>query len=273
MTPHYSFQQLPHPDLPGSPGAGLVQAGFRRYRPDAPLDAVHCSRNRPSSHQVPPMTTGPSISPAVVFLGPSLPRAEAQGLLPPGTVLRPPLRRGDLDALPPGAIAVILDGVLEAGPRLPPEEAGRARQRGHMLLGAASTGALLAVDPRLPPGTVLGSGRVHDLLSRGRATEEDLVVLYAAHNLRPLTVPLVRLLCWADDARAEGRLAPLEAEGMLAALRALPAEERDPVTVARLLRRLLGLRAPATAGGNGPPLPDVKAEDARALLRRLRQTA
>jgi hypothetical protein len=218
------------------------------------------------------MTTGPSSPPVIVFLGPTLPRAEAQALLPPGALLRPPLRRGDLDALPPGAIAVILDGVLEAGLRLPPEEAAGARQRGHVLLGAASTGALLAVDPRLPPDTVLGSGRVHGLLSCGRATEEDLVVLYAAHDLRPLTVPLVHLLCWSDDARIEGRLAPLEAEGVLAALRALPAEERDPETMARLLRRLLGLRAPAIAGGNGPPLPDVKAEDARALLRRLRQT-
>ena len=97
------------------------------------------------------------------------------------------------------------------------------------------------------------------------------MMLYAAHDLRPLTVPLVHPLCWVEDAKARGRLTPSEAEGVLAALRALPVVERDPATVARTLLRLLGPRAPGTAGGSGPPLPDVKAEDARALLRRLRQ--
>src|SRR3569833_3101571 len=89
----------------------------------------------------------------VVFHGPSLPLAEAHSL--PAANYRPPLRRGDLDAIAAPAVVAVVDGVLEPEARLPPEEARRAAERGLCLFGAASVGALLAADPSIP-GAVAG---------------------------------------------------------------------------------------------------------------------
>lgn len=203
--------------------------------------------------------------PTVVFLGPSLPAPEAGSLFT--AHIRPPLCRGDLDAIAAPAVVAVVDGVLEPEVRLPPEEARRAAERGLRLFGAASVGALLAADPSIP-GAVAGVGRVFRLLRRGRVQADDLALLYAAHNLRPLTVPVVDVLCQLDDAVAEGRVQSSDAEGALAALRALPLEDRTPEAVAHLLRHRLGLSLPRLGD---PPYMGAKAADARRLLRLLRR--
>jgi ribosomal protein S12 methylthiotransferase accessory factor len=189
---------------------------------------------------------------------------EALPLLAAG--YRPPLRRGDLDAISAPAVVAVVDGILEPEARLPPEEAGRGAARGLRLFGAASVGALLAVDPSIA-GAVAGVGRVVRLLRRGRARADDVAVLYAAHDLRPLTVPVVDVLCRLDDAVSAGCVVPGAAAAALAALRALPLEDRTPAAVAHLLRQHLGSSLP---GAGDPSLPGVKAADARRLLRFLR---
>jgi ribosomal protein S12 methylthiotransferase accessory factor len=199
-----------------------------------------------------------------VFLGPSLPSTEARSLL--AADYRPPLRRGDLDAIAAPAVVAVVDGVLEPEARLPPEEARRAAGRGLRLFGAASVGALIAADPSIP-GSVAGVGRVFRLLRRGRARAEDVALLYAPHDLRPLTVPVVDVLCRLDAAVASGRVPPGAAAAALAALRALPLEDRAPAAVARLLRHHLG---PTSPGLGDPPGSGAKAADARRLLRILR---
>jgi len=201
----------------------------------------------------------------IVFLGPSLPLPEAQRLL--AADYRPPLCRGDLDAVAGPAVVAVVDGVLEPEMRPQPEEVRRAAERGLHLFGAASVGALLAVDPSIP-GSIKGVGRVVRLLRRGRARAEDLALLYAAHDLRPLTIPVVDVLCRLDEAVASSRVPPGAAEAALAALRALPLEERVPATMERLLHRHLGSFSSAVSD---PFLPGVKAADARRLLRLVRK--
>lgn len=195
----------------------------------------------------------------VVFLGPSLERAEAQSLLP--AEYRPPLRRGDLDTITAPAPVVIIDGVLEPEARLLPNEALHALERGVHLFGAASTGALLAADPSIP-GVVVGIGRVFHMLCQGHAKAEDVVLLYAAHDFRTFTVPVVDVLCWLEDKVASGCIPTAAAASALSRVRALPLEERTPEAVTRLLRCQLG----ALAAQAGSSLPSAKAADARQVL-------
>lgn len=198
---------------------------------------------------------------AIVFLGPSLPLAEAQALL--AADYRPPLCRGDLDAITEPAVVAVVDGVLDAEARLRPEEARCAAKRGIRLYGAASVGALLAVDPSIS-GSVIGIGRVVQLLRCGRVRADDLALLYAAHDLRPLTIPIVEVLCWLEDARVSGCVPPGDAEAARAALRELPLGDRSPSAIVRVLRHHLGPISPAI----GDPLRlGVKATDARRLLQ------
>jgi hypothetical protein len=182
-----------------------------------------------------------AVGPAIVFLGPSLSLAEARSLL--AAEYRPPLRRGDLDAIAAPALVGVVDGVLEPEARLAGDEARRTAVRGVCLFGAASVGALLAMDPSIP-GVVSGVGRVVRLIRSGRAGADDVAVLYAARNLRPLTVPVMDVLCWLDDAVASGRIPAGIAATALASFRALPMDERVPAAVTHLLRRF----CPAAAG-------------------------
>ncbi len=91
----------------------------------------------------------------IVFLGPSLPRQEAEKLL--DADYRPPIRRGDMDALPPGSIAGIIDGVFDQDLSVSPTEIRAALLRGVRVFGAASMGALRAVEV---PG-VRGIGKIY----------------------------------------------------------------------------------------------------------------
>lgn len=160
----------------------------------------------------------------------------------------------------------MVDGVLEPEVRLPPEEARRAAGRGLHLFGAASLGALLAADPCVRD-CVRGVGRVFRLLCQGRAVEDDVALLYAAHDLRPLTLPAVDVLCWLDEQVSSGRIPPGDAETALAAFRALPITDRVPTAAAQRLR-CHPVGSTPTAGALR--FNSAKASDARVLLRVLR---
>jgi len=200
----------------------------------------------------------------IVFLGPSLPWVEAWRLL--AADYRPPLRRGDLDALPGPALVGIVDGVLDPEARMEPEEARRAAIRGIRMFGAASFGAMLATDPSIL-GVVTGVGRVAGLLRHGRADPDDVALQYAAHDLRPLTVPVVDVICWMAKTFAANVLATGAANRALHGLRAVPVEDRTPALVASLLHAHLGSASPWSRGAT---VCGAKTGDARLLLRALR---
>lgn len=179
---------------------------------------------------------------------------------------RPPLRRGDLDTLPGPALVGIVDGVLDPETRMEPGEARRAATGGIRLFGAASFGAMLATDPSIP-GVITGVGRVAGLLRHGRAEPDDVVLQYAAHDLRPLTVPVVDVICWMAKACAAGGLATGAANRALQGLRAVPVEDRTPFLVASLLHDHLGSASPWSRGAT---VCGAKTGDARLLLCALR---
>jgi hypothetical protein len=201
----------------------------------------------------------------VVFLGPSLGLEEARALL--AADYRPPIRTGDLDSIPGGSVVGIIDGVLEPAWIVQPDEIRRALRRGAEIYGSASTGALLV--PRLSHPRFHGLGRVHEALRQFPDAAEDLVsILYAEHDTRPMTEPLINAVITFMDA------APLVARAdhhsrrlreLVTALRAIPLPDRSRGKVAA------ALRAAGRASGVADDLEirDHKAADARLLLRRL----
>ena len=200
-----------------------------------------------------------------MFLGPSLSLGEARTLL--AADYRPPVRRGDLDRVRDSAVVIVIDGSLEEGHRLLSEEARQALERGVTLLGAASTGADLAA--KLAGYGMAGRGRVFDLFCSGRIRTDDIAVLHLPDApFTPITIPLVAVICWLDDLVSAKRLSNADARNVLAALRRLPLEARCSDELHRRIGRLLGGLAP---GRGGPPLPDIKGEDARAILKEARR--
>lgn len=197
----------------------------------------------------------------IIFLGPSLSRAEARAIV--DADFRPPLRAGDLEALPDGSIVGIVDGVLDASSRLPPCEAVRAIARCEQLYGAASTGALLAAQLRDTP--FIGLGRVFELVDRHPEAADDLVAVFYVDPEGPaLTEPLANaVLSFIDRWRPhDSRLV----DELIEALRAIPIEKWAKPTVEDCLRDL----AHATEHFSLTPiLRNYKAEDARLLLQRL----
>src|SRR3546814_11136429 len=96
-------------------------------------------------------------------------------------------------------------------------------------------------------------------------------VLHArTEHFTPFNVPLVTVICWLDDLVSAKRLSNADARQTFASLRRLPLESRCFGELFRHIGHLLGDLAP---GRGGPPLPDIKGEDARALMREARRAA
>src|SRR5262245_47591797 len=103
----------------------------------------------------------------IVFVGPSIPVALARRTLPHAEY-RPPIRRGDLEHLSAGRLVGIIDGVFAQTLAISPGEIREAIDRGVIIYGAASMGALRAAEiPR-----VIGVGRIFEMYRAG-AIERD----------------------------------------------------------------------------------------------------
>lgn len=213
---------------------------------------------------------------ACVFTGPSLERESAQALLPEAEI-RPPIRRGDLPrALREGyRLFAIIDGTYIVAPTLSAPEVREAVAAGASLFGAASLGALRAVEFRA--WGFQGVGVVYDWFLRGVTYRDDEVVAaMEPETFRALSEPTVNLryacLCGMREAGltqalAERLLAKYAryhfAERRFARLFADIFAELDEEQRAELERFSAFVRA------RGPEL-DVKRKDALGLLSLLR---
>src|ERR1051325_6235037 len=122
----------------------------------------------------------------IVYLGPSLPRAEAEGIL--RARYRPPVRRGDLEAVEGAPLVVVIDGEFGQNLSVSPKEILRLLDGGTRVLGASSMGALRAAE--LFPYGMEGHGWIFENYKSGRITGDDEVALaYSPIDQSPLTVP------------------------------------------------------------------------------------
>ncbi|NOK22724.1 TfuA-like protein [Corallococcus carmarthensis] len=163
----------------------------------------------------------------VVFLGPSLPQAEARRIAP-CTVL-PPARQGDVWralSLKPRAL-VLVDGVFEAQPSVWHHELLAAMEAGVAVFGGGSMGALRAAE--LSGHGMVGVGRIFGWYRDGVAVDDSEVALLhadAEHDWRPLTVPLVNVRHAAEQARKARVLGRSGAQALVDAAAAVFYQER-----------------------------------------------
>ncbi len=147
----------------------------------------------------------------VVFLGPSCPIAEARDLV--DAEFRPPCRRGDFGTLGAGSVVALIDGVFHQAEAVSPREIFDAIARGVTVFGAASMGALRALEV---PG-MHGLGRVFEMYRLGLVDGDDEVaVAFDPERMCPLTVPLVNVR-WAVERLA--RAGSIDASDAAAILR------------------------------------------------------
>lgn len=125
----------------------------------------------------------------IVFIGPSLPLEVAKRTLPHADY-RPPIKRDDFEGIVPGTVVGIIDGVFDQTLAISPGEIREAINRGVVVYGAASMGALRAAEiPR-----VIGVGRIFEMYRAGTIERDDEVaLLFAPDTYQPITVPLVNL--------------------------------------------------------------------------------
>jgi hypothetical protein len=206
----------------------------------------------------------------IVYLGPSLPCAEARQLI--DAEFRPPVRRGDLAAEESGRVIVILDGEFGQSLSVSPKEILARTDRGFRVVGASSMGALRAAE--LAAFGVEGYGWIFEGYRTGRIVGDDEVALMYSPPCGPaLTVPLVNVRYWLDRVLAEGVIDDSTRRRVFRRARAIYFGDRTPARLLQELRQLLGAAALqsllASAGG---AIPDVKAEDARLALRTVAAT-
>ena len=218
------------------------------------------------------MSATASLSSVFVFLGPSLPLADARRIL--DAVYLPPVSMGDvyrLMARQPRVIAII-DGLFEQTPAVWHKEILFALSRGVRVLGGSSMGALRAAE--LAAFGMEGVGEVFEAFHRGDIEDDDEVAVAhapAADGYRSLSDAMVNLRAGLREARDAGRISVTSHDRLLRAAKTLYYPERSWPQLF------------AAAGGLGVPAaelvalraqiaerrPDAKRADAVRLLERL----
>jgi hypothetical protein len=208
----------------------------------------------------------------VVFLGPSLARAEAERLL--DVVYRPPAEQGAVyeaaTAHAPDAI-VLVDGVFGSAPAVRHMEVLFALSRGIRVFGASSLGALRAAE--LASFGMRGHGLIYRWYRRTPFLDDDEVAVAmapAALGSVPLSEALVNIRLTLRAAERRGLLDEPARRALELVARATYFAERTYEGLLTAARDMLGPAALARLEEflRADPV-DGKRADARSLLARL----
>lgn len=208
-----------------------------------------------------------------VFLGPTLSVDEAKKEL--DAVYLPPARMGDVyrAALERPAAIAIIDGVFEQTPAVSHKEVLWAMSEGVHVFGAASMGALRAVE--LAPFGMEGVGTVFDAFRRGELTDDDEVaVAHAPAELgyRRLSEAMVDVRATLARAREQGVVDDATHDLVARAAKGLFYPDRCWPLILVEARKLGvdGAAAQALLGFVRTQQVSQKRDDALTLLRALR---
>lgn len=206
---------------------------------------------------------------ACAFVGPSLGVNERPRYA--GLEYRPMARRGDVTAaVREGFDAIVLiDGAMIYEYPPSPREIALALTRGVRLVGAASIGALRAVE--LAPLGMEGVGWVYEQFRSGAVDcDDELVCLYAEALGQRLSIPLINIRYACRTLITRRELARAPAARLIAALRTRYYEERDEVLLDQLVQEAgLAICPKALLA----PEFDIKAIDALLALHMVATSA
>jgi hypothetical protein len=197
----------------------------------------------------------------VVFLGPSLPVAEARRLL--DAEFLPPICRGDIDRLPASIRFIgIIDGEFFQKLAISPKEIIKALDRGIKVYGSSSMGALRAAETHT--FGMVGIGRIFEQFRDGILDADDEVaVAYEPGTYRALSDPMVNLREALALALSAGVITESQHHELISAAKARYFPHRS-------WRALEEICPPLRMFAESQPLPDAKRDDARALLTAMR---
>ena len=204
----------------------------------------------------------------LVFVGPSL---HARSVSIAGLELAPPAVRGDLlRAADRGARRIgLVDGELFQRATITPGEVRAVAARGVRIWGAASVGALRAVEC---PESMTGVGEVYVGFRDGSLIGDDEVALtYDPQTYAPVAYPLVNLRAAARIGAEAGWWTAAAAAAMIDLLRARPFYDRTLTAIAEAAARS-SMSLERFRHALADPASDVKGRDA-ALLCRVVMTA
>jgi hypothetical protein len=206
-----------------------------------------------------------------VFLGPSLDRDAAASLLPEAE-FRPPIRRGDLAPLldgPPAAIGIV-DGEFYQSLAVSPKEILPLLRRGVAVFGSSSMGALRAAE--LFGHGMTGIGTVFEWFRQGRLSADDEVAMtFCPVTFRPLSEPLVNFRVALREAQRAKLILPGERVRLSRMMKRRYFPDRTFAALVQDVASVLGPRAACLIDWWRRHAPNAKAEDARALLARMRE--
>lgn len=191
----------------------------------------------------------------IVYLGPSLPRAHARSIL--DADYRPPIKRGDLGALPTDVEEVgIIDGEFYQSLAVTPKEILELLERGITVYGASSMGALRAAE--LHAYGMIGIGEVFRMYKEGIVDADDEVAqLYMPETFEPCSEPLINIRYAFHSAVRADVISKRQADQVIQQLKSIYFPTRSYHLVSRLCPELSSfLQAP----------PNLKREDAELLL-------
>lgn len=208
---------------------------------------------------------------AIIFVGPSLDRDTAATRL--RAELHPPIKRGDLDDLLardqlPATVGII-DGAFLQSLAISPKEVLRAIDRGIVLFGSSSMGALRAVE--CAPFGMIGIGKIYGEYQSGRIDADDEVaIVYDSSTGRALSEPMINMRFAVTTALAAGVVSAAIAERFIQIAKGLYFPDRTTRTVLGLLAAEVGDACAALREFFARQAPDTKREDAIALLDAMR---
>jgi TfuA protein len=214
------------------------------------------------------------LSGTVVFTGPSLHPGEASTVLPGASIL-PPIKRDDLAAaleqFNPQRIAII-DGEFYQSLAVSPKEILPLLDRGVRVYGAASMGALRAVELR--PFGMVGVGSVFRLFRGGWMMDDDEVALtYCPWTFEHSSEPLVSTRFALRHAELRGLLRREERREIVFQLKALYFPDRTKPALHDISHNIIGDQRALALCSYMQTAPDIKHQDALRLLRFLRSAA
>lgn len=208
---------------------------------------------------------------SVVFHGPSISTAEVDRLI--AATHAPPIRRGDLDAVDGYDVVVILDGDFGQSHSVSPKEILRTIEKGVIVIGASSMGALRASE--LDRMGMIGIGWIYDRFRRCAVRrDDDVALVYSPIDFKPMTVPVIDVDYWTSRLLADRLVTRRDKARLVRMARSIFFAERTEEQLMKAFGEAFGdRRVAALLEATGGEMPNIKMLDAQAAIRFAASTA